>query len=255
MVNFDKLTYLQTQHFRRLFRSAAPSDLPEKRSRLLAPMDEIIRELEENRTAGTASTLDELVPAMQPPEPDARERHIDRVLRILEPPRGDLLGDGVLGDDVLRSFVLKNWYFFWTVCDENLAASRAQPSSGLNDISVRVNSNPRQLVDAVDHFLAAFTNVPEESWVAGTLHDVIEQTAGEDVSYEKAVEPADPSKGTRSETTVEKRTGHRILRWALANFGSGPGLAGVMEVLGKKETIRRLEAALRASALCLDAKK
>lgn len=96
-------------------------------------------------------------------------------------------------------------------------------------------------IQALHTAAAALTLVPQAHWTVETHRANISSYDGTDaVSL-----PSDPSsEGTTSPIAADKlfkKELYHYLRWALSASAPGPGIPETMSILGREETLRRLQ--------------
>lgn len=154
------------------------------------------------------------------PELGNPQSYVLKALRASRPPTS-----------TLESFVGDNKYLFWTVPQKVL-------EERLNDTDIEnlaLESKTATAGDSITFLETAFRNSPGP-WTAENLNPLLKKAAA-------AITFVDKTSGRAVETG-----GYSFLRWVLLGRDKGPGLGDVMELLGKEETIRRLQLASKVAS-------
>jgi glutamyl-tRNA synthetase len=145
-----------------------------------------------------------------------------------------------------NEFIERNVYFFSTPTSEILIQSI--PAFKLHNVPA-LASQPQTF--ALCPFFATFSKIPPEKWTASELKSLISLIT-EQASSSSFTELAYQSKQWNQEehqiaTTQWNKAWnkliHQYLRWALMAGMSGPDGAETMRILGRDESLRRLEVA------------
>ena len=188
------------------------------------PIRTIVQGIESTRLEEPSDTntnsriLGELVPSMNPAH-ESFEGHILKALRVNRTPISRL-----------EDFVQQNRYLFWTipqhVLEERLDDTRPE--------NLTLESKPATTGEAMMFLESKFKNI-REPWTANNLNPLLKEAARCITFYDTT--------SSRS----QDNGGYNFLRWALLGRDHGPALGDVMELLGKEETIRRLELASKVA--------
>jgi glutamyl-tRNA synthetase len=232
VVSFDKLPFLQKAHFRRLV-LADPPDIEFVRKHILGPMEIAIRRLEDARQASLSpsepeaslgglnvdlTTLDRIVPHLcfdnSYDGSISSQNYIHRALQISPQLPNDLS---------YESWVKDNSYLFWGLPPPLL-------ESRLKEIMDRpcliwIKDEVSSLAAAMDFILDKISSITTEDWGPRNLTEAA-KSIGDRIRFEE-----------------RNGGGWKFLRWALLAGNNGPSVALVMELLGREETMRRLELA------------
>ncbi|KAK3940343.1 mitochondrial putative glutamate--tRNA ligase [Diplogelasinospora grovesii] len=240
IVSFDKLPYLQSKHLQRLINTDPPAQ--NLFSRYLTPIENIINRVEHVRlgnnitSQGTISP-DSISKPVVPTTPGVSgsqlQGHILDVLRINKVPETQIIATPSR-KDVLEGFVTQNKYLFWGI-PEHVFEERFK--------DLDINTEKISLADRIEHvtptevvhfFLDTLEEVPDNLWTTEHLRGLAENAASNFITYADGNE------------TRNKSAGYKFLRWALMGGDHGPALAAVMKLLGREETMFRLESAARS---------
>lgn len=136
--------------------------------------------------------------------------------------------------------ITKNKYFFVAPTAEELVKT----ATLLKLHGVPAEMSPEVAPDKLIRAFANFAEIPEKSWNPTDLrswsNSIIDQGAAESLA---ALPLAQQSVGGPLLQKAWRRLVHHHIRWALMATMSGPDGAETMRMLGKKETVKRLEAA------------
>lgn len=241
VVSFDKLPYLHEKHFEHLLRQEPPN-LPRLQSYLINPIRDMITAVEDARAETPKGALEETsvhnipLPSLASPVPQTQESpasaqdYILHALRTAKSIKPDL-----------ELFLSQNRYAFWTIppsvlsknFDETPSLQHAKLDGEEASPSVVMRFIVEQLSDIVSS--KGEEGSPEEKkaeveeWTAERIKSVVDATV-------KAVSVSDPETGE----PIKGAGGYKFLRWALLAGDHGPGLVSVMQLLGRKETMKRL---------------
>lgn len=139
-----------------------------------------------------------------------------------------------------EEFLTRNQTFFTTSLQRppyEPAASGKNASSG--------SSSPVVPLSALHTAAAALSLVPESHWNAETHRFNISSYDGAGAVAD-SVSPADVSDDEAARIAKDKafkKELYHYLRWALSAGAPGPGIPETMEILGRAESVRRLEEA------------
>ncbi|KAJ6184089.1 hypothetical protein N7519_005390 [Penicillium mononematosum] len=95
-------------------------------------------------------------------------------------------------------------------------------------------------IQALHTAAAALTLVPSASWNIDTHRDNINSYDGSDSVVSSASESETPA-GSNTAAKIFKKELYHYLRWALSASAPGPGISETMVVLGRDETLRRVQ--------------
>lgn len=236
IVDTRKLWFFQDKHLRRALEAPPPGSFnrcsidPILKETLVIPIRTIIDSVQH---------ADETEQATKAPVPPAgldllsiqlpvstmqlstdrlvRERYVLAALRATKPP--DAEG--------IAAWVADNRYLFWRVPDHLSGLSLAEAAF---PAEVSLGGTKTGTLDAVQYVLDCVGKVPVETWTEETFEKLVPAMA----HYITMVEGAEE----------DKHLGFRLMRWALFGSVKGPALGKVMMVLGRQETIKRLEVAV-----------
>ncbi|EAA27549.3 hypothetical protein GE21DRAFT_4798 [Neurospora crassa] len=241
VVSFDKLPYLHEKHFEHLLRQEPPN-LPRLQSYLINPIRDMITAVEDARAETPKGALEETtlhnipLPSLASPVPQTQESpasaqdYILRALRTAKSIKPDL-----------ELFLSQNRYAFWTippsVLSKNFDETPSLQHAKLDGEEARPSVVMRFIVEQLSDIVSSKgeEGSPEEKkaeaeeWTAERIKPVVDATV-------KAVSVSDPETGE----PIKGAGGYKFLRWALLAGDHGPGLVSVMELLGRKETMKRL---------------
>lgn len=226
IVHLQKLHYLQKWHTKRLLEQEPP-DWPNLERYICEPIENFIRshvtQSQEHAKLDSelATPLQYLTKSGEGNEDIRKEGH----QYILKAVRAVSLVDL----SKLEEFVLDegHWGLFWRPSKESLELSAGQfqdklRSADSTDLMFAADNRPVAAGEALGHLRDVLSAVPEEDWNETTLGPVVQAA-----SVELTIEPANGG-------------GYHLFRWALLCATKSPGISGVMEVLGREETLRRL---------------
>lgn len=126
-----------------------------------------------------------------------------------------------------QEFVERNSTFFTTKLDRS-PYMPATPSS---------DSTPSVPMLALHTAAAALTLVPSAHWDIETHRFNIASYDGS----ESVVLPAESDNSSKATDKIFKKELYHYLRWALSASAPGPGIPETMTILGREETLRRLQ--------------
>lgn len=150
------------------------------------------------------------------------------------------------------NFVQRNSTFFTTRLNRNpyTPASSPSPSPSSSSDSITSSPPPQIPIQALHTAAAALTLVPPTHWTIETHRTNINSYDGSDaVSVSSAPESTSSGEGTGSTATLPaadkifKKELYHYLRWALSASAPGPGIPETMAILGRRETVRRVQEA------------
>ena len=227
MVSLLKLPFLQDKHLERLAQSPDPADAPILDRELITPLKTAIQAVEDSKAAGTV-----LAPA-NTPTADLGNRLT--TLHILEAPFRSDLARVVVGvelpleapADRFPAAVQKLRYFLWEVPEHVLRQT-------LWDRGLAPVAPPEravQLGQAVAYLGRKLADLEEGAWDDGAL----KRTIGE-----AWVDEAYCALFSTPKSVVNV---YKPLRWALLAMDGGMDLSRTMVILGRDETLRRLDLA------------
>lgn len=239
IVSLDKLSHLQKEHIRHLIDSETPNE-PLLETYLLDPINKVLENAEAVKEAAATDSapaaeadgigpdsIGELVPALSGAGPDEAQRR-DYILGLLR------ISSNTPSTDLTR-FVGDNRYAFWEIPQPVLVAAISQavavkPSAEGVAPTAAATANA-----AVNQLLACLRREDKASWTPAALKPLV------DAWCREVSQPAEGGAKSGSE-------GFKALRWALLAGQHGPPLAALMCLMGKQETVRRLEAAALVAA-------
>lgn len=208
---------------------------------LLPPVEAHIRKLETEwqeciRTEGADSSpaarekLGPLVPLARPPRGDGADgdvvsrRYVEKLLRIDVEQYADA-----------ASFVLRNRYCIWTIRPATYRKALQREVAGVLELST-IPETPRTVSELVAMLRDILQEIGDDLW--------------EQHSIKEAAAPFLSSVRARVERQVgggvtfgTEAWGYALARWVVAASEPGPGIYCAMELLGKAETIRRMDVA------------
>ncbi|KAK3368157.1 hypothetical protein B0H63DRAFT_487858 [Podospora didyma] len=251
MVAMDKLPLLQKFHLRALIFDDSPEKREQLRENLLTPMALQIKDVEAAKLTGQPVTLfeaeDDTATTTITIHPETLGQLItssaaitdleDYILKVIRLHSSKRI-PGTSNED-LTSYVFDNRYLFWDVPDavlRDLIAKHYHQTDASS--SLWLNDGPVQSADIISDQLQKFRAVTEENWAAEALQPLID-AAGNAVLV--VVQGGTAAGGGVPEKSSE---GFRLLRWAVAGMTPGPTILMIMNMLGREQTIRRLEQAL-----------
>ena len=223
MVSMPKLPHLQDKHLERLVRGKEPTETSHYNSHFLDPFKTAIEKVELARKTGKATAPGAIHVA------SLGEKLSD--VRILEAPFHNDLLRALLGakfpmDDPASRFgvaVSNIKYHIWAIPETVLGTSLQEA----------------QLDPALSSVIAGIIEVLrrteyESAWTREVLEKVLRELTSKSI--------------VGSTTSIgEPKSVYKILRWALVASEQGLPLAATMDILGREETLRRLDAALRVA--------
>ncbi|KAL1871450.1 hypothetical protein VTK73DRAFT_2058 [Phialemonium thermophilum] len=221
IVNMGKLPYFQKQHTKRLL-AEEPPNMDLLTAHFIRPIEGIIKSMEEARLAKRSysgfdvSLLGDMVAQLES-EPAGPQHRVLKALKANKP-----------SISTLEDFVKDNKYLFWAVPQQVLKARLE--GLHLRDSSLEEGSGKREAT--LEEVMAFFKRKFERFagiWASQDLTPAIKQAAA-------SVTFVDTETGRKMESG-----GYKLLRWSLLGGDSGPGLGDVMEILGRDETLRRVE--------------
>ncbi|KAK0722541.1 hypothetical protein B0T26DRAFT_643346 [Lasiosphaeria miniovina] len=244
IVSLDKLFHLQKEHVRHLIDNETPDEALLE-TYLLGPISTVLEGTEaakeavatDSAPAAEADGIDpdligELVPALRGAGAEETQRR-DYILGLLR------ISSNTPSTD-LAQFVGDNRYAFWEIPQPVLAAAISQAFAG-KSLAEGVASAAAAAAAAatanaaVNHLLARLRREDEASWTPAALKPLV------DAWCREVSQPAEGGAKSGSE-------GFKALRWALLAGQHGPPLAALMCLMGKQETVRRLETAALVAA-------
>ncbi|KAL2260275.1 hypothetical protein VTK26DRAFT_5746 [Humicola hyalothermophila] len=220
MVSLQKLPHFQSMHLGQLERDGRLTDPARFRSHVVQPVAGIVDEIESARKQGT--TAYPMIPhtCLGEWRPDARileERFSKYLLRELAhsatPPTEPKLR--------YELALARLKYHFWEV-----------PQAVLRTSLQELQLHPTATI--MPFLLSRISTVDENSWTTETLSETIKQIRDDARLADHCAEEHQATAGNYL---------HSLLRWALFASKSGPPSAESMHVLGREETLRRLDAA------------
>lgn len=226
VVSMAKLPHLQDQHLKRLWQNQTPTNTALFNSHVLEPLRAAIQQVESARVSNAETAPGDIpVASLGEPLPTAR---------ILEERFRSDLGDGLLSakgsslmpDPTARfnAAVSQLRHFIWAIPRDALKAALLEIQAD----ALTLRDEPARLTDIMSHFVEQLGAVAEGSWTRGTLHQLL-----------RDMEKQGP------------QGMYTLLRRALLAAGHGMPIARAMEILGREETLGRLEAArLVADEIC-----
>ncbi|KAK0711377.1 hypothetical protein B0H67DRAFT_585158 [Lasiosphaeris hirsuta] len=234
IVDVRKLWFFQDKHLRRALETPSPTLAvdPILKETLVVPIRNIIDSVERKKTSPSAALA---IPAeldllsIQKPvlenwlsvDEHVRDQHVLAVLRATKTP--DTKGIG--------AWVANNRYLFWRVPANLYRHSLAEAAFPAEVSLAGTRGGP---FDAMRYVLDWVKGVTEEAWMDETFVKLV-PTIAQNISVVEGAEE-------------DKYLGFRFIRWALFGSVQGPALGKVMLVLGRHETIERLEKAIRMMA-------
>ncbi|OTA60250.1 hypothetical protein K449DRAFT_435338 [Hypoxylon sp. EC38] len=236
----DKHEFLQKAHVKRITKSLGPEGI----SNIVLPAVEAhVRKYEEQRKSGSASA-DSIAVELGPVLSLAQARpsndttisrdHIKKVLEFDVPNYNDA-----------ETFVSRNRYLIWEVPD---ALYRSSFEKELKNIDgIRAFRQKEIIDDAASSSPLESEKIRASDFVA-TLRDLLQKIGDErwtKDAIEAAILPFIKSvyATANSGNSESQAWGYHLLRWVIAASKPGPALIPSMALLGKEETMRRIEKA------------
>jgi glutamyl-tRNA synthetase len=231
MVSMPKLPHLQDKHLERLVREKKPTETSHYNSHFLDPFKTAIEKVELARKTGDVTAPGDIHVASLGEKLSA--------VRILEAPFHNDLLRALLGakfpmDDPASRFgvaVSSIKYHIWAIPETMLGTS-------LHEVQLDPALSSVGLV-GLPHAIAGIIEVLrrteyESAWTREVLEKVLRELTSKSI--------------VGSTTSIgEPKSVYKILRWALVASEQGLPLAATMDILGREETLRRLDAALRVA--------
>lgn len=223
-MSMDKLPHFQKQHTRRLL-AEDPPNIPLLTEHLVVPARTIIENTESTRleTDSAANSdlgaLGALVPSMDSALGNP-EDYILKALKISRSPASDL-------EDVVRD----NRYLFWTV-PRQVLENRSNAAQMEN---LALEKSPATAAACIGFLETEFKNRPGP-WMAENLNAILKKISAS-ITFQDTTSGRSVGSG-----------GYNFLRWALCGRDNGPALGDVMDLLGREETMRRLELARKVAS-------
>ncbi len=223
MVSMPKLPHLQDKHLERLVREKKPTETSHYNSHFLDPFKTAIEKVELARKTGDVTAPGDIHVASLGEKLSA--------VRILEASFHNDLLRALLGvkfpmDDPASRFgaaVSNIKYHIWAIPETVLETSLQEA----------------QLDPALSSVIAGIIEVLrrteyESAWTREVLEKVLRELTSKSI--------------VGSTTSIgEPKSVYKILRWALVASEQGLPLAATMDILGREETLRRFDAALRVA--------
>jgi len=139
-------------------------------------------------------------------------------------------------------FIIRNTYFFVAPTSETLTATI--PPLKLHKVPAGITHSFRP--ETILPFFNNFSEIPEPDWnateIKSWINSIIEQGAMRSVSELGELQPS-PEEQEYIVRKAWSKLVHQYLRWAISASMPGPDGAETMKILGKDETIRRLDKA------------
>ncbi|KAK0738464.1 hypothetical protein B0T18DRAFT_335247 [Schizothecium vesticola] len=234
-VNFGKLGFLQEQHMLRITQS--PEEILRHRVLLIEPIDQIFcavqSAVEEKRNNPTEPVpgvplgldLEDLgapVAAMATPDSAARAQYIAQVLAIAA-------RDSKHGKRTAEDFLSTNRYLFW---DMPLSVLRRCDPLPKHEFEILPSSGVQVGFPAVvDYLEDTLSKVGEDEWTNDGTSEVLSKAA-KNILYHTLWD----------QEGAKMRPAYLVLRRALCGIDHGPGVAQIMVLLGRVETMKRVRA-------------
>jgi glutamyl-tRNA synthetase len=231
-VSLEKLPYLQEKHIERLANTEEKSPEEERllQRHLLQPMRAAIDNIHKAKTEGLlfapgnyfTGDLGDRLPVLNVLE----ERYQPYLARTL---RGTMRPIEKPASRFAHT-VWKLRYLIWQVPEKLLEISLQEGRL----FPIVPADRAAQLAQAMAYLIEKFRAVDEASW----SFDSVKQALGEvlaDKEYSKLFETENP------ETKNLQLNVWKPLRWALLGMDKGPTITDTMAILGRHETLRRLE--------------
>ncbi|EFR04814.1 glutamyl-tRNA synthetase [Nannizzia gypsea CBS 118893] len=163
--------------------------------------------------------------------------------RPLEKHVASLLREGARSYTTAEEFIAQNETFFTQTID--------RPSYTSAAVAKNPSSEPAIPISTLHTAAAVLTMIPEEHWTAEVHRANIASYIFSDASVSALNRDAAIAK---AEQEARKELFH-YLRWALSGGAPGIGIPNTMEILGRDETVRRLQDAREATKALLPQKK
>ncbi|KAI0382667.1 hypothetical protein F5Y04DRAFT_41483 [Hypomontagnella monticulosa] len=252
----NKHEFLQKAHVKRLAQSAGPKSIS---SIVIPDLEARVRKYEEERKAYSlsqakgATISDDLVAELGPVAPPAQS----------QPSQS---GDAVISTDYLKkvlesdiqnytdaeTYVSRNWYLIWQVPDNLYRSSLPEDTAdlGIYTIPSEAPSNkpisspssksqlessqtPRLVSELAFALRELLEGIPGTQWTPDNIENAI-------APFLKSIHCKTSSEGSED---VGKPWGYHFLRWVIAASRPGPALVPSLALLGKEESLRRVEKA------------
>lgn len=221
MVSMEKLPFLQEKHLRKLVQDGKVTDTATFTRHVLQPIKNIVDKVESARKCG--ATAYESIPVEKLGEPLPHARILDEpfwryIPEHIHPRRGTV-------DQSEPAYVVavqQLRFHFWEIPEAELRRSfevaQLKPAS-----------------QAMPLLISYLTAVEEECWEPKMLQQTVKQIDN------------DPRLDALSEERPKSKPMllWALVRWALAALLSGPSTTEIMFLLGREETLRRLDVAKR----------
>lgn len=159
------------------------------------------------------------------------------------------------------NFIERNRYFFSTPTSQSLRDNTS--ALRLRSVPVEVTSVVPQVLPALLKGVDKFQDLEEGKWTKTAIkeltNEIIREGAADTIAQLRAggvkhMEDSEPGKalekGEDVKKAVEKSWGrlvHGYIRWAVVSGMPGPEGAETMQILGREESLRRLETAKRVA--------
>ncbi|KAL2017878.1 hypothetical protein VTK56DRAFT_1582 [Thermocarpiscus australiensis] len=228
VVSLDKLWYLHKKHYQRLIRDKKPEDKSVIERYVVDPIRAAIEEVEAVRTGGEPLAL---APGFIPVASLGERLQAVRLEQAHEDLIESLLDTKVNLRDPGARFshaVLKLRYFIWAIPRAELERSFGE---AFDDESTPLRDKAVLVRNVLLHLVQQLAAVDEDSWtrpvISSKLHGVLPE-----------LELPEDSATLKKPDAV-----YHAARWALVANVKGPSVVAAMHILGREETLRRLNTA------------
>ncbi|KAI0013936.1 hypothetical protein F4779DRAFT_299087 [Xylariaceae sp. FL0662B] len=242
----DKINFLQRSHVRLLAKSDPQQLLDLLLPRLVAHVEQVEQTRKAHAesqattatTTTTTTTFSSLATEIGPLVPLARPNHEEGDGAVSKAYLGAVLALDVQNGAAPPAFLDRNAYLVWKIPDSVYAASL--------DAEIRAllsgNGAGATLADAT----AADTTRARVSELVAVLRDLLRPIGDGEWTKEcidEALTPFVTSPRSAPRDGATQAWGYHLLRWIVAAMRPGPALYASMAVLGRAETLRRVEQA------------
>ncbi|CAJ2505967.1 Uu.00g000970.m01.CDS01 [Anthostomella pinea] len=237
--------FLQKAHIRRYMKTAGRSDALEQ---LIPGLESWVRKFEDNRTANANSNgdgglvLTELGTAIGPLVPLARPSHDNPAGADTVASRSylkDLLDFDIKGYATPRDYLMRNVHLLWQIPEKVYEASLSADLDQQRGFFVREDPDaplgstsdpPRTVHELTATLRELVRGIAEADWTKQSIDD--------------AISPFVRSVYSNPTTMPGVQVwGYHLLRWVIAAMRPGPAIIPSMALLGRDETLRRMDMA------------
>ncbi|KAK0673799.1 putative mitochondrial glutamyl-tRNA synthetase, partial [Cercophora samala] len=235
IVSLSKLSFLQTQHLKSLPQTlpSNPSLLADLQTRHITPLMDFLSSVDSLRSRSPSPEIPSslglhlLGDRIPNPRMFSAPYVADLVQIILNSSSEETIpSSGQQLSTPTAFYPLR--YLYWTLSPSALRSSLI--TSHINTSTITLNNSPCSLSDAIDWLVDELEGIPEEDWTKEHISLFLAHRK-EAIGFQEG-ESDRPTKNT-----------WKICRWAILAGEEGLTVPLCIEVLGKEETVRRLEAA------------